>query len=145
MEFKHEKDTQDVLERCQVFINEFHKTDLYPVRLNEIEKKLASYYAFLVRKKAHAQAMQNTHYWIRKISHSRESIKARGAGAKSQGEASDTGLTKIQKEIDEETYSVWRYEDLNGFCRALDKVFVSIAHQLKDYEKERIIQRKQQS
>jgi hypothetical protein len=143
MEFKHEEDTQDIMERCQVFINEFHKTELFPARLNEIEKKLASYYAFLVRKKAQAQAMQNAHYWIRKISHSREAIKARKAGAKSQGEASDTGLSMIQKEIDDETYSVWRYEDLNGFCRALDKVFVSIAHQLKDYEKEKFIQKKQ--
>ena len=137
MEFEHSKDTSGVIEKCQEFINEYQKTDLSPERLKYIEKKLSAYYAYLVRQKAIAQAQQNSSYWIRKVSHSRESIKAR-ATASSQGEARDIGLEKIQQQIDDETYSVWRYEDLNGFCRALDKVFVSIAHQLKSYEQEKI-------
>ena len=139
MEFNHTEDIEGVLDKCQVLINEFQKsTDLPPGRLIYIEKKLSAYYAFLIRRKAYYQAMQNAQYWIRKISHSRESIKARAAGAKSQTQADHTALGLIKTEIDNETHAVWRYEDLNGFCRGLDKVFIAISHQLKDYEREKI-------
>jgi len=140
LKFQHTDDVLKVIERCQDLINEYQKSDLGPDRLKYIEKKLAGFYSYLIRRKAEAQAMQNFHYWIRKISHSRESIKAR-ASASSQGEADHIAIMKIEKEMKDETFSVWRFEDLNGFCRAVDKVFVSIAHQLKDYEKERIVQR----
>ena len=142
MEFKHTEDTANVIGHCQRFINEFQKTELLPDRLKYIEKKLASYYSYLIRRKAEAQAMQNSHYWVRKVEHSREAIKAR-ATASSQVEADHIATGKIKQQIDDETYSVWRYEDLKGFCRALDKVFVSLAHQLKDYEKEKRLSGKQ--
>jgi hypothetical protein len=140
IEFKHDEDVSGVINHCQEFINEYQKYELLPDRLKFIEKKLSAYYSFLVRKKAIAQAMQNTHYWIRKVSHSRESIRARKSSS-SQVQADHIANDKIEKEIEDETYSVWRYEDLNGFCKALDKVFVSIAHQLKSYEQDRINQR----
>lgn len=140
IEFKHTEDVIGVIDRCQEFINEYQKSDLPPDRLKYIEKKLAGYYSYLIRKKAEAQATQNARYWIRKVSHSRESITAR-AISKSQVEADHIANGKIEKQISDETYSVWRYEDLNGFCYALDKIFISIAHQLKDFEKERIVQR----
>lgn len=140
MEFKHSEDISSVIERCQEFINEYQKTDPLPDRLKYIEKKLAAYYSYLIRRKAEAQASMNANYWIRKVCHSRESIKAR-ASANSQGAADNIATLKIEKEIESETISVWVYEDLNGFCKAMEKIFISIAHMLKDYENEKIIQR----
>lgn len=137
IEFIHTSDIEAVIQKCQELINEYQKFELLPDRLKHIEKKLAGYFAYLIRKKAYYQGMQNAHYWIRKVSHSKESIKARSV-AKSQTQADHIANEKIEKELHDETLSVWRYEDLNGFCRALEKIFVSIAHQLKDYEKERI-------
>lgn len=136
IEFIHSDDTDSVIGRCQDLINEFQKNnDLLPGRLKYIEKKLAGYYAYLIRKKAQYQALQNARYWIRKVAHSREAIKARGAN--SQGDSNHIANQNIEDQIRDETYSVWRYEDLNGFCRALEKIFISIAHQLKDYEQEK--------
>jgi len=143
IEFTHSEDTEGVISRCQSLINEYQKdNDLLPERLKYIEKKLAGYFSYLIRKKAQYQALQNAHYWIRKVSHSRESIKARGAG-NTQGLSDHIANTNIEQQIKDETFGVWRYEDLNGFCRALEKIFISIAHQLKDYEKERINSRNQ--
>jgi hypothetical protein len=140
MEFKHTDSVDSVITRCQDLINEYQKSDLGPDKLKYIEKKLAGYFSFLIRRKADAQANQNTRYWVRKISHSRESIKARSS-ASSQGEADHIALQKIKKEIEDETFSVWVFEDLSGFCKAMEKVFISLSHQLKDYEKEKVIQR----
>lgn len=138
IKFIHSEDTESVLARCHELLNEYHKTnDPLPAMLINTEKKLAGYYAYLIQRKAEYQALQNAHYWIRKVSHSREAIKARNAG-NPQGQSDHMANQNIEKEIQEETFAVWRYEDLNGFCRALDKVFIAIAHQLKDYEKERI-------
>jgi hypothetical protein len=140
IKFIHSEDTENVLSRCHELLNEYHKTnDPLPAMLISTEKKLAGYYAFLIRRKAEYQAWQNAHYWIRKVAHSREAIKARATH--SQGDSSHIATGNIEKQIEDETFSVWRYEDLNGFCRALDKVFITIAHQLKDYEKERTTSR----
>ena len=137
IKFIHSEDTEGVLARCHELLNEYHKaSDPLPAMLLKTEKQLAGYYAFLIRRKAEYQAYQNAHYWIRKVAHSREAIKARAAH--SQGDSNNIATGNIEKQIEDETFSVWRYEDLNGFCRGLDKVFIAIAHQLKDYEKERI-------
>jgi hypothetical protein len=95
MEFKHSEDISGVIDRCQDLVNEYQKTELLPDRLNYIERKLAGYYSYLIRRKAEAQAMQNSKYWVRKISHSRESIKAR-VMASSQGEADNIAMGKIE-------------------------------------------------
>ena len=139
---EHTEDVQKVISNCEVLINEYQRhNDLLPERLKYIEKKLSAYYTFLIRKKAYYQGMQNAHYWIRKVSHSREAIKARASNA--QNTADHIANEKIIKEISDETFAVWRFEDLNGFCKALDKVFISLAHQLKDYQKEKVITNQQ--
>jgi hypothetical protein len=144
IEFKpeHSEDVGKMLYSAEKLINEYHmNNDILPDRLKYIEKKLSAFYTFLIRKKAYFQGMQNARYWIRKVSHSREAIKARATNT--QTTSDHIANQKIEKEISDETYAVWRYEDLNGFCRGLDKIFISIAHQLKDYEKERIITNQQ--
>lgn len=140
IEFKHTEDVSGVIDRCQELINEFQKYELLPDRLKYIEKRLAGFYSYLIRRKAEAQAVMNMSYWIRKVEHSRHSIKSRKTSS-SQVQADHIANEKIQKEIEDETYSVWAYEDLSGFCRAMEKVFVSISHLIKDYEKEKFIQR----
>jgi hypothetical protein len=140
IEFKHDDDVAEIINRCQDLINEYQKYELLPDRLKFIEKKLSGYFSYLIRRKAEAQGIQNFHYWVRKVSHSRESIKARKSSS-SQVQADHIANEKILQEIKDETYSVWRFEDLSGFCKALEKIFVSISHQLKDYQQERINQR----
>lgn len=142
IEFKHDEDVAGVIEKSQDLINEFQKYELFPDRLKYIEKKLSGYFSYLIRKAALAQAMQNDRYWVRKIEHSREAIKARKS-VSSQVQADHIANEKVKKEIDDETYSVWRYEDLKGFCRAIDKVGISISHQLKGHEQDKINSNKQ--
>lgn len=137
LDFKHSEDVAGVIDRCQELINEYQKYELLPDRLKYIEKKLAGYFTFLIRHKAKAQAHMNTYYWIRKIEHSRQSIKYRKTSS-SQVQADHMANENIQKQVDDETHSVWLYEDLNGFTRAMEKIFVSIAHQLKSYEQDKI-------
>ncbi len=145
MSLDHKDDVRKAVEECQSLIFEFENMALYPKQLLRIETILSARLTFLLGRKAKYQYEQNSAYWVRKIEHSRESIKARNsAGVKSQQLADHMGNIENIKNIEAENLSVWRYEHLKGFCSGIDKVLITIAHRLKDITSERISSNNQQ-
>ena len=130
---------------CQDLIQQFENMNLHAWDLLKIETRLAAKLTFLLGKKAKYQYEQNSAYWVRKIEHSRESIKARKSGeTKNQQMADHIGHTKNLENREQENLSVWRYEHLKGFCSGIEKVLIAIAHRLKDLSAEKAASDNQQ-
>ena len=146
MSLSHKDDVRIAVEECQQLIAEFENMNLYASHLLRIETILSARLTFLLGRKAKYQFEQNSAYWIRKIEHSRESIKARNSGGVSSQQIAEHMATLANKEqIDAESRSVWKYEHLKGFCSGVEKVLIAIAHRLRDLASERIASNNQQT
>lgn len=145
MSLEHESEVRVKVQECMELIKQFESMNLYAPDLLRIETSLSAKLTFLLGKKARYQFEQNTAYWVRKIEHSREAIKARNStGVSSQQMAEHLAVIENKAQIEAESYSVWRYEHLKGFCSGVEKVLITIAHRLKDLSSERIASNKQQ-
>jgi hypothetical protein len=143
MNLEHEPLVKDAIDDCVNQMELFENLTLYPAQLIEIETKLSVRYTYLMGMKARYQLTQNSHYWVRKIEQGRQAIKARkSVSVNSDAMAVHKGNLNIQEYIDQENYSVWRYEHLKGFCQGLDKILIAIAHRLKDAESEKRVSQK---
>lgn len=142
MRLEHEPAVQATIQECIALMEQFENMSLFPAQLLKIESTLATRLTYLLGKKAEYQFRQNSAYWIRRVEQSREAIKARktSEGKRLAVAMSDhIAITRIQEQIDNENYSVWRYEHLKGFCQGLEKILISIAHRLKDQFSERAV------
>ena len=145
MSLDHKDDVRIAVEECQQLIAEFENMNLYASHLLRIETILSARLTFLLGRKAKYQFEQNSAYWIRKIEHSRESIKARNSGGVSSQQIAEHMATLANKEqIEAESMSVWKYEHLKGFCSGVEKVLIAIAHRLRDLASERVVSNNQQ-
>jgi hypothetical protein len=142
--FVHEKNVQGVIRSAEKLINEYQGTDdILPTRLKWINKKLAGYYAYLIRRSAKYQGLQTSKYHIRKIVYSTEAIKARKAKNNGldkdlkQNAADHVAMGRIKKEVEDECFAIWRYEDVHGFCKGIEKIIICIRGELEDYRFER--------
>ena len=77
MTLEHEPNVQATINECIDLMQQFENMDLFPAQLLKIETVLTTRLTYLLGKKAEYQFNQNSAYWVRKIEHSRESIKAR--------------------------------------------------------------------
>lgn len=145
MSLDHKDDVRIAVEECQQLIAEFENMNLYSSHLLRIETILSARLTFLLGRKAKYQFEQNSAYWIRKIEHSRESIKARNSkGVSSQQIAEHMATLANKEQIEVESMSVWKYEHLKGFCSGVEKVLIAIAHRLRDLASERVVSNNQQ-
>ena len=145
MSLEHKDDVRIAVEECQMLIAEFENMNLYASHLLRIETILSARLTFLLGRKARYQFEQNSAYWIRKIEHSRESIKARNSkGVSNQQIAEHMANLANKKQIESESMSVWKYEHLKGFCSGVEKVLIAIAHRLRDLASERVVSNSQQ-
>ena len=146
MSLEHESEVRVRVQECMELIKQFENMNLFASDLLRIETVLAAKLTFLLGKKARYQYEQNTAYWVRKIEHSRESIKARNStGVSSQQMAEHMANIGNKKQIEAESLSVWKYEHLKGFCSGVEKILIVIAHRLRDLSAERIVSNKQQN
>lgn len=129
------KDIKDVIEKAQDCIKQTQNMGLNGHDLCELEAKLAGYYAYLIVKAGSSDHTLNTKYWQRKVSYSRQAIKARKAGG-TIAESDHQALLDIADEIQQENDAVYWKEYLNKFCRGIEKVLVSLAHRIKFLENE---------
>lgn len=145
MSLSHKDDVRIAVEECQQLIAEFENMNLYASHLLRIETILSARLTFLLGRKAKYQFEQNSAYWIRKIEHSRESIKARNSKDVSNQQIAEHMANLANKEqIEAESMSVWKYEHLKGFCSGVEKVLIAIAHRLRDLASERVVSNNQQ-
>lgn len=127
-EWTHDEETQKIIEKVGVLINELKNTNINGHALVNVETKLAAYYAYLAGKTAEYQAGMNAHYWIRKIAYSKEYAMLRGKY--NQGDSKVMAENLIEEQINDENMSNFRFEHLKMFCKGIEKNLISIAHRL---------------
>lgn len=135
-EWTHVPETQGIIDKVGVLINQLKQSNLNGHVLCEIETKLAAYYAYLSSKTAENQASMNARYWIRKIAYSKKYAVLRHS--KTQGDSEKKANDQIEDEINEELLANYRFESLKMFCKGIELNLISIAHRLKQLKSEAI-------
>lgn len=127
-DFKHLPETQDIIDKVGVLINQLKNTNLNGHALCDIETKLVAYYAYLGPKSALYQTRMNSQYWIRKIAYSKEYTILRNKF--NQGDSKVRAEEEIDSEINAENLYNFRFEHIKMVCKGIDLNLRSIAHRL---------------
>ena len=135
-EWSHTEETQEIVDKVGVLINQLKQVNLSGHVLVEIETKLAAYYAYLASKTSENQTSMNARYWMRKIAYGKKYALLRHKSNQGDSKVGAEGL--IEDEINDELEANFRFEFLKAFCKGIELNLISIAHRLKQLNSEAV-------